>query len=179
MNDYGRGNQRIFYLESQLMEPNQAIENLIADIQLCLDKSVMVRSEAFETENSEPDEDEPPNSLQTERNYFSIDPPVYGLFNKVVKSFDAKKKLRSIELISFSLDQSDLPSIEILANHLYEILKNHTIGQGKFNPSDVMHFNEGVEWQGKLWTDYESGSIISLSMKSKIANLIVIYYGGT
>ena len=159
------------------MQPNQAIENLIADIQLSLDKSVLVKTEAFETENADPAEDEIPISLRVKNDYFIADPPIYGLFNKVVKTYGVKG-LHSIELVSFSLGHNDLNSLEALTNHLYETFKNHTVGQGKFNAGDARQVNEGVEWSGKLWTDYKSGSVISLSMKNKIANLLVIYNGG-
>ena len=153
---------------------NTAIEKVISDILSILEKSTVEKIDPIELPRQLDKETISVETHDIGAEFYSIEPAVYNLFKTVVKRFNVSH-LKSIELISYPLDSGNISDIEELSNKLYDTLKDYTVGGlGRFNKTDAYQFSEIKVWPGKLWIDYKTNSLITLSMFDGVTNLTII-----
>ena len=156
------------------MATNPAIEKVISDILSILEKSTVEKIDPFESPKQLDEETILLETPDAEAEFYSIEPPVYNLFKTVVKRLNGSH-LKSIELISYPFDSGNISDIEELSNKLYNTLKDHTVGGlGRFNKGDAYQLSEIKVWPGKLWADYKTNSLITLSMFDGVTKLNII-----
>ena len=156
------------------MRTNPAIEEVVSNFLEILEKSTVKKIDPIEIPKQLDEETILLETPVVEGEFYSIEPAIYNLFKTVVKRFDGDY-LKSIELISYPFNSCNISDIEELSNKLYHALKDHTVGGlGRFNKTDAFQLSEKKVWPGKLWVDYKTGSLVTLSMFDGLTILNII-----
>lgn len=103
--------------------------------------------------------------------YFKVDEPLFGLFHAC--AIKNQSQVKSVELVSLSISELDIPKLETFVDTLYDRLKDKTVGQGRFKATDLIRFKE-KSWSGKLWVSYTPGSIIKLDQVKEYLIFLLI-----